>query len=211
MTWIRLERYFEGAEHPDGRFDPDFETRFVPMLCQQCGNAPCEPVCPGLRDVPLARWPQRPGLQPLRRHALLLEQLPVQGALLQLVRVGRSRPAAVRVPRAVELAAQSGRHRARQGRDGEVHVLPAAHPRSRAPCARSSSASSTPDEFTMACAQACPSRAITFGDAADPHWAVTKLVGDRRAYHVFEELNTYTAVVYLKKVTHPAPGAPATA
>jgi molybdopterin-containing oxidoreductase family iron-sulfur binding subunit len=27
---------------------------------------------------------------------------------------------------------------------------------------------------------------------------------DRRAYHVFEELNTYTAVVYLKKVTHAA-------
>ena len=34
---------------------------------------------------------------------------------------------------------------------------------------------------------------------------------DRRAYHVFEELNTYTAVVYLKKLLHPAPGAPAKA
>jgi hypothetical protein len=29
---------------------------------------------------------------------------------------------------------------------------------------------------------------------------------DRRAYHVFhEQLNTYPAVVYLQKVTHPAP------
>jgi molybdopterin-containing oxidoreductase family iron-sulfur binding subunit len=28
---------------------------------------------------------------------------------------------------------------------------------------------------------------------------------DARAYHVFEELNTFTAVVYLKKVTHGAP------
>jgi molybdopterin-containing oxidoreductase family iron-sulfur binding subunit len=40
------------------------------------------------------------------------------------------------------------------------------------------------------------------------------MVNDRRAYHVFNELNTYTAVVYLKKVTHPATGAaaaPATA
>jgi molybdopterin-containing oxidoreductase family iron-sulfur binding subunit len=26
---------------------------------------------------------------------------------------------------------------------------------------------------------------------------------------VFEELNTYTAVVYLKKVNHPAPASPA--
>jgi molybdopterin-containing oxidoreductase family iron-sulfur binding subunit len=67
------------------------------------------------------------------------------------------------------------------------------------------------DEFTTACAQACPSRAIVFGDAADPSWSVAKLAQDRRAYHVFEELNTYTAVVYLKKVNHPAPVAPAKA
>jgi molybdopterin-containing oxidoreductase family iron-sulfur binding subunit len=65
-----------------------------------------------------------------------------------------------------------------------------------------------PDEFTTACAQACPSRAITFGDVADESWTVAHRVDDVRAYHVFEELNTFTAVVYLKKVNHPA-GAPA--
>jgi molybdopterin-containing oxidoreductase family iron-sulfur binding subunit len=67
------------------------------------------------------------------------------------------------------------------------------------------------DEFTTACAQACPSRAIVFGDAADEQWSVAKWAADRRAYHVFEELNTFTAVVYLKKVNHPAPAASATA
>jgi molybdopterin-containing oxidoreductase family iron-sulfur binding subunit len=64
-----------------------------------------------------------------------------------------------------------------------------------------------PDEFTVSCAAACPSRAIVFGDAADPSWSVSQLAQDERAYHVFEELNTYTAVVYLKKVNHPAPSA----
>jgi molybdopterin-containing oxidoreductase family iron-sulfur binding subunit len=63
-----------------------------------------------------------------------------------------------------------------------------------------------PDEFTVACAQGCPSRAITFGDAADSNWSVAQLASDRRAYHVFEELNTFTAVVYLKKVIHERPG-----
>jgi molybdopterin-containing oxidoreductase family iron-sulfur binding subunit len=61
-----------------------------------------------------------------------------------------------------------------------------------------------PDEFTTACAASCPSRAIVFGDAADENWTVTQMAKDSRAYHVFEELNTFTAVVYLKKVTHPA-------
>jgi molybdopterin-containing oxidoreductase family iron-sulfur binding subunit len=68
-----------------------------------------------------------------------------------------------------------------------------------------------PDEFTTACAASCPSRAITFGDAADSGWTVARLAQDARAYHVFEELNTFTAVVYLKKVNHPASAGAATA
>ena len=39
MQWIRIERYYEGDF-------PDTRVRFVPILCQQCGEAPCEPVCP---------------------------------------------------------------------------------------------------------------------------------------------------------------------
>ena len=48
---------------------------------------------PRVRDVSRARRAERAGLQPLRRHALLLQQLPVQGSLLQLVRVRRDRTA----------------------------------------------------------------------------------------------------------------------
>jgi molybdopterin-containing oxidoreductase family iron-sulfur binding subunit len=40
MTWIRLERYLESDEK--GRVIAEH----LPMLCQHCGAAPCEPVCP---------------------------------------------------------------------------------------------------------------------------------------------------------------------
>ena len=45
---------------------------------------------PGLRLGPQRGGPERPGLQPLHRHAVLLEQLPVQGAAVQLVRTTSS-------------------------------------------------------------------------------------------------------------------------
>src|SRR5207247_1566577 len=39
LHWIRVERWAEGTpEHP--------QNTFLPMLCQHCEVAPCEPVCP---------------------------------------------------------------------------------------------------------------------------------------------------------------------
>ena len=37
--WIRIERYWEGEY-------PNVKARFIPIMCQHCENAPCEPVCP---------------------------------------------------------------------------------------------------------------------------------------------------------------------
>jgi Fe-S-cluster-containing dehydrogenase component len=39
MHWIHLERYWDGSY-------PAVKANFLPMLCQQCNRAPCEPVCP---------------------------------------------------------------------------------------------------------------------------------------------------------------------
>ena len=44
MHWIRIQRYWKG-EYPEVK--PDHN----PAMCQQCGNAPCEPVCPVFASV----------------------------------------------------------------------------------------------------------------------------------------------------------------
>jgi molybdopterin-containing oxidoreductase family iron-sulfur binding subunit len=58
-------------------------------------------------------------------------------------------------------------------------------------------------EFTTACAQACPSDAIVFGNAKDPASRVAQGRESARGYHVLEDLNTRPAVTYLAKVLHP--------
>jgi molybdopterin-containing oxidoreductase family iron-sulfur binding subunit len=225
MAWIRLERYWEIDREPkDVVFDPehpDFETRFIPMMCQHCGNAPCEPVCPvyatyhapnglnvqvynrcvGTRycsnNCPYkVRYYNWFGYgDPSRTQYAFPEplhwQLNPDVTVRQKGIMEKCTFCVQRIKEAENRAALE--QRASVGEDGvRIDGL-------------------RPDEFTTACAQACPSRAIVFGDAADDQWSVAQWVKDRRAYHVFEELNTYTAVVYLQKVNHPAPTASATA
>jgi molybdopterin-containing oxidoreductase family iron-sulfur binding subunit len=56
-------------------------------------------------------------------------------------------------------------------------------------------------EVTPACAQSCPSQAITFGNLRDANSRVVRQ-GDSpvRGYHALHELNTRPAVTYLAKV-----------
>jgi molybdopterin-containing oxidoreductase family iron-sulfur binding subunit len=57
-------------------------------------------------------------------------------------------------------------------------------------------------DVNTACAQACPSDAIVFGNMKDPGSKVMALKTNHRGYHVFEEINVRPAITYLAKVLH---------
>jgi molybdopterin-containing oxidoreductase family iron-sulfur binding subunit len=48
-----------------------------------------------------------------------------------------------------------------------------------------------------ACAEACPARAIVFGDLSDPGSDVSRLARSPRAFRLQEELGTKPKVIYL--------------
>ena len=206
MTWMRIERYFEGGEHGEN----EFETRFMPMLCQHCGNAPCEPVCPVYATY---HAPDGLNVQVYNRCVgtrYCSNNCPYKVRYFNWFGYGEPDRPQYAFPEPLNW--QLNPDVTVRGK-GVMEKCTFCVQRIREAETRATSEKRElrPDEFTVACAQACPSRAITFGDAADAGWAVNRLIEDRRAYHVFEELNTFTAVVYLKKVNHPAPGTPAPA
>ncbi len=202
MAWIRLERYFEIDREPkDVVFNPDFDTRVIPMLCQQCGNAPCEPVCPVYATY---HSPDGLNVQVYNRCVgtrYCSNNCPYKVRYFNWFGYGEPNRTQYAFPEPLNWQLNPDVTVRTKGVMEKctfcVQRIKEAENR-----ATLEKREIQPDEFTVACAQACPSRAIVFGDAADPKWSVSKLVNDERAYHVFEELNTYTAVVYLKKVTH---------
>ncbi len=193
MSWMRIERYYEGGEEGE-----PLETRFVPMLCQHCANAPCEPVCPvyaayhtpdGLNGQVYNRCvgtrycsnncPFK--VRYFNWYAYNKKAFP-EPLNLQLnpdVTV-RARGVMEKCTFCVQRirGAQNAAALERRGlRDGDV---------------------------TSACAQACPSDAIIFGDRMDPASRVALSAADPRGYHVFEETNVRPSITYLAKVLNGA-------
>ena len=54
--------------------------------------------------------------------------------------------------------------------------------------------------MTPACAQTCPTNAITFGNLKDRKSRVSERAEGVRAYHALHVLNTRPAISYLAKV-----------
>ncbi len=190
MSWLRMERYIEGK-------GDEYETRFTPMLCQQCGNAGCETVCPvyatyhnpeGLNAMVYnrcvgTRYCSNNCAYKVRRFNWFDYEFPAPldqqlNSTITTREVGVMEKCTFCVQR-INNAKHDANNLGRDLEDGEVMT---------------------------ACQQTCPTKAITFGNLMDPESKVAKqaLRNDQenrdRQYEVLAELNYKPSITYLKKV-----------
>jgi molybdopterin-containing oxidoreductase family iron-sulfur binding subunit len=56
------------------------------------------------------------------------------------------------------------------------------------------------DDLQIACAEACPTHAIAFGDLNDSESRIAGKASDERSYHLLEEVGVQPNVYYMTKV-----------
>ena len=184
LNWMRIERWAEGKPHRP-------TNMFLPMFCQHCEIAPCEPVCPvyaayrteeGLNGQVYnrcvgTRYCGNNCPYHVRRFNWFQFEFPTPLEVqlnpdVTVRQLGVMEKCTMCLQRII-----AGKDRAkdekRAVRDGDIQT---------------------------ACQQTCPTQAITFGNLKDEASSVTKLTRSPRAYHVLEEIGTRPSVTYLRKV-----------
>ncbi len=234
MHWLRIDRYFASAQPYNadrGEYPTDPEMVHQPMMCQHCENAPCETVCPvnatvhsedGLNVMAYNRcigtrycanncpfkvrrfnyfdYNQRP----VGKKKIAGEFGVYQEYLGPLTDKGtpdtikmRANPNVTVRMRGVMEKCTYCVQRIQEAKIA-AQVRAGASPNTRIPA----------DAFTSACAQACPTNAIVFGDIANPESQVSKIKEQERNYRLLEYLNVKTRTSYLARLRNPNPKMP---
>lgn len=193
LPWMRIERYFNQEEGGAVR------AVTTPMLCQQCGEAPCEPVCPVF-----AAYHTPDGLNGQ-----------VYNRCVGTRYCANNCPYKVRFFNWFNYAERGGEHEAwptpldwqlnpdvtvREKGVMEKCTFCVQRIRYAEHNARVEDRTLKDGDIVPACAQGCPSEAIVFGDLNDPKSRVHALSEDPRGYHVLAGLNTKPGITYLARV-----------
>jgi MoCo/4Fe-4S cofactor protein with predicted Tat translocation signal len=234
MHWLRIDRYYasnkpfsqEGGDWPENP-----EMVYQPMPCQHCENAPCETVCPvnatihsedGLNVMVYNRcvgtrycsnncpfkvrrfnyfdYNQRPvGKRKVAGAFHVYEEyfapLTTKGAP-DTIKLQKNPNVTVRMRGVMEKCTFC------------VQRIEEAKIAAIARAGASPDKQIPRDSFTSACAQACPTGAIVFGDIKDPESAVSKMKEQDRNYRLLEYLNVRTRNSYLARLRNPNPRMP---
>jgi molybdopterin-containing oxidoreductase family iron-sulfur binding subunit len=183
MHWIRIERFWNGQY-------PEVNTEFQPVLCQQCGHAPCEPVCPVYASVHSPS--EDVNLQVYNRCVgtrYCANNCPYQARVFNWRDWQRPEPLNNQFNPDVTVRQRGVMEKCTFCIQRIHHVEDKA---------KSENREIQDGEMVPACAQACPADAIIFGRIDDPNSRVSKAARNNRGFKLLEDLGTLPRVSYLK-------------
>ncbi|WP_455204334.1 4Fe-4S dicluster domain-containing protein [Kaarinaea lacus] len=206
MHWLRVERYWDQAEQEF----PEQGASFLPMMCQQCNSATCEPVCPVAATY---HTPDGLNAQVYNRcigSRYCSNNCPYRVRYFNFYSYYESSwPEPLNMQLNPDLSVRD---------IGVMEKCTFCVQRIRVAKdkARIEDRKVGDDDFKPACVQSCPTSALVFGDYLDEDSAVRKLwdkhqvemgihneekqTPEMRGYRVFEALNTDSSVMYLERV-----------
>jgi Fe-S-cluster-containing dehydrogenase component len=181
--WIRVERYWEG-EFPNARI------RFQPVLCQQCDDAPCEPVCPTFASY---HTPEGLNAQVYNRcigTRFCANACPYEVRFLNFFNPQWEKPLHLQLNPDVSVRSVGIMEKCtfcmQRIRAAEIQ-------------AESEKRGLKDGEFNPACVQSCAPQAMVFGDLNDPNSEVSRLARSNRSTKLLAELGTKPNVNYLQR------------
>ena len=242
MHWIRIDRYYSTPEDTDGDSttrpsqtisDDDLIEIFQqPIMCQHCGHAPCEEVCPALaivhdkEGVNVQVYNRCIGTRycanncpyKVRRfnfYEYAKYRFGPQGSGHPFARVFRNLLKDQRTSSNEELnnlpLHMVLNPEVTQRSKGIMEKCSFCEQRTRKIREEEKRTGKAYDDAdirnTVACAQTCPSEAITFGDLNDPFSSVNQAADENKhGYKILDKyINTRPAVTYLRHIRNRPP------
>ncbi|MCJ2068718.1 TAT-variant-translocated molybdopterin oxidoreductase [Methylobacterium sp. J-030] len=191
MGWLRVDRYYAG-----GLDAPS--THFQPVPCMHCEQAPCELGCPveaTLHDsegLNLQVYNRCVGTRTCQSYCPYkvrrFNYLDYTGGMTPVEQQQRNPEVTVRARGVMEKCTYC------------IQRITAA----RITSAKDAHAPIPDGAVETACQGACPTRAITFGNVADPESRVSAARRDPREYALLGHLNTRPRTTYLAGLAPPA-------
>jgi molybdopterin-containing oxidoreductase family iron-sulfur binding subunit len=175
VHWIRVDRYYEGEF-------PNVRVKHRPVLCQQCDEAPCEPVCPVYATY---KNPEGLNVQVYNRCVgtrYCANNCPYSVRFFnwfdpewpEPLQLQHNPDVSIREGGVMEKCTFCIQRIKRAEEEGTGNPQPA-------------------------CVQSCPAEAMVFGDLNDPGSKVSQLAESGRATQFLEELGTKPKVFYLER------------